>query len=129
VVALLAYADMTHLPGYREACGMIEKAILWAGDSWFHARSIVPFYPHPVELRYAVEHAVECGAELLQPSLKRLRECWWAADEIDGPSVMERFICGSAYSGVVWTSRVVQIVRNLNSQANFCSVAAINSLV
>lgn len=117
VVALLAYAGMTHLPGYQEACDMIEKAILWAGGSWPRARSIAPFYPHPVELRYAVEHAVECGAKLLRPSLQRLRECSWEVDKIDELSVMERPICGSAYRGVFWTSRNVQIARTLSCRA------------
>jgi len=111
IVALLAYAGLTHLSGYQEACGMIETAILWAGNSWSHARSITPFYPHPIELCYAVEHAVECGADLLKPSLQRLYECTWAADESDNFSVMERPLCGSAYSGVFWTSSNVQIAR------------------
>src|SRR5712691_9116395 len=116
VVALLAYAGLGHLPGFCEAGAMIEAGVRWAADSWARARSLVPFYPHPVELRYAVEHAVECGAEMLIPSLMALRERWWAAEGEEDSVVTEQPICSSAYGGVVWTSDVLQIARKFVRQ-------------
>jgi hypothetical protein len=112
VIALFAYARLTHLPGYREACALVQAGIQWAADSLTRARSIVPFYPDPLELRYAVEYAVECGAEALQPSLAALRQRPWAADVEAGASP-DRPICSSAYGAIVWTCDVLQKIRQV----------------
>ena len=58
VAALLAFADLRHLPGYAEACEMIDHAVAWTGTSRLRAQCISPFYPDPAELLYAVDHAV-----------------------------------------------------------------------
>jgi len=125
VVAFLAYSGQPHMPGYREACSMIEDAIRWAGDSRVRARSLSPFYAHPVELLYAVEHAVQCGAESLRPSLSLLRDRQWAredgADEAEVVD-LDRPICSNAYGGVFWTSRALQMARTLGCRSESVAI-------
>ncbi len=114
VLAFLAYAGLGHLPGYREACAMIEDGIRWAGDSLPRARSLSPFYPDPVELVHAVEHAVCCGATPLEKSLLFLRERRWARGRTaNSSSASGRPICGTTYGRLVWTSRAVDISRTV----------------
>ncbi|MGH9766234.1 MAG: hypothetical protein ACREAB_02265 [Blastocatellia bacterium] len=113
VVAFLNYAGLRRLPGFREACAMIEAGIRWAGGSWERARSLSPFYAHPVELRYAVENAVRCGAESLAPSLALMKDQRWAMEAGDGSIVADRPICSNAYGRVLWTSAAVQIARKI----------------
>lgn len=107
VAALLAFADMTHVPGYAAVCEMVEAGLIWAGDDKARARALTPYYPEPVELRYALEHAVRCGAHALEESSRRIRRAPWAHldPRPDAP------LCGSAYGGVFWTAPVVQFMR------------------
>jgi len=116
VVAFLSYTGLTHLPGYREACAMIEAAIRWAGESPARARSLSPFYAHPIELRYAIENAVQCGAKSLSASLTSLEEAPWAIEAPAGPA-LDRPICSNAYGPVTWTSDAVQLARHANLAA------------
>ena len=108
VVAFLTAAGLRHLPGYTEACSMIDAAVSWAGDSWSRARSITPFYPHPGELFRAVEHAVESGAEELSQSLATLRTQAWNRKDEYAP---EQPVCSNAYGPVYWTSPALQMAR------------------
>lgn len=112
VVALFAAANMRHLPGYAEACGMIAQAITWVGGSMPRAKCITPFYPHPAELYYAVEHAVECGAAELSASLALVRD-WDSCAAAGDPE--NRPVCSSAYGGVYWTAPVLQAARGFSS--------------
>lgn len=124
VVALLAYAGLFHMPGYREACAMIEAGIQWANDSWARARSLSPFYAHPIELLYAVEHAVQCGAESLAPSLSLLRNQRWAMEAGDGSVATDRPICSNAYGRVFWTSAAAQIARSISRLSECTALSA-----
>ena len=117
VAAFLAYAGLQHLPGFQEACEMIEAGIRWAGSSWSRARSLVPFYPHPIELFYAVAHAVQCGAEPLAMSLDLMHGLEWATEEKDTLRD-DRPICGSAYGHIIWTSSVLQTARKIVGRQN-----------
>lgn len=116
VVALLSYAELQHLPGYDAACQMIEAGIIWAGRSLVKARSLSPFYPHPIELFYAVSHAVDCGAQQLATSLQLLHQLNWL--NLASPQVLnlQRPICSSAYGHTVWRSEALQIVRSMKSE-------------
>lgn len=111
VVALLAYANLHHLPGYREACEMIEAGIRWAGNDLKRAKTLTPFYPHPVELTEAVQHAVTCGAKELIPSLTHLQSFPWALPQTSQMLTLERPICSSAYGSTLWRCEVLQRVR------------------
>jgi len=119
IVALFAAAGIRHLPGYSEACAMIEDGVQWAAtqetssvkaESRMTVRErlgvITPFYPHPLELLYALENAVMYGAEQLRPCLEQLRGMKWEEEEAD-----ERPICGNAYGKVQWISPILQKVR------------------
>jgi hypothetical protein len=110
VAALLASADLRHLPGYADACAMIDHAVRWAGDSHLRARCISPFYPHPAELFYAVEHAVSCGVSELQPALSLLRTRAWLGEN-GCPD--DRPVCSGAYGQVFWTSAALHAARRL----------------
>ena len=111
VIALLAFGELTHVPGYAEACQMIEAGIRWAGDDPVRARSLTPYYPDPGELRYAIDHAVKCGSQALEESHRLLRHTTWARlrPRANVP------ICSNAYGGAFWTSPVLQSARQNNS--------------
>ncbi|MEL6160748.1 MAG: hypothetical protein AAFR18_16180 [Cyanobacteria bacterium J06627_32] len=111
VVALLAYAGLQHLPGYQEACEMIDAGIRWAGNDFKRARTLTPFYPYPVELIYAIQYAVSHGAKQLLPSLARLRSLTWASTQQPQVLTLNRPICSSAYGSTLWQSEVLQISR------------------
>ncbi len=115
VVALFAYAGITHWNGYREACEMIDDGIRWAGDSLQRARFLTPFYPHPIELFYALRYAITQGAIQLVPALQKLTQASWAAEDIN--TAKYRPICSSAYGGVVWSSSILQKIRLLEANS------------
>lgn len=117
VAAFLASEGLQHLPGYAEACAMIEDALAWAGDSLARARAIVPFYPNPRELFYAVEHAFGAGASELGPTLAVLRGRAWNRDPDDS---REPVICGNANGSVCWTSPAVRMARKFASSEGAC---------
>jgi len=110
VAALFASADFRHLPGYADACAMIDHAVRWAGDSRLRAQCISPFYPHPAELLYAVEHAVSCGVPELQPALSLLRA---RARPGESECLDDRPVCSGAYGRVFWTSPALHAARHL----------------
>jgi len=111
VVALLAYADLRSAPGYDEACRMIDDGIRWAGDDAVRARSLTPYYSCPRELRYAVQHAVQCGAVELAASLRLLDRLRWAG----APGTALTPICSSSCGSVWWTSPLLHDIRSGSS--------------
>ena len=116
VAALLAHLGLKRLPGYAEACAMIERAVAWAGDSEVRARTLAPFYPAPSELARSIEHAVARGAAELRPALERARAAPWAAPVAPAP------LCSSMYGACCWTSDAVVIARALgNAQGGTAS--------
>jgi len=58
-IALMAYAEATHLPGDQAACQLIEQGLNWVGASASRLKSLTPFYPNPREFYFALTHAVE----------------------------------------------------------------------
>ena len=108
VAALFARIGLQRLPGYAEACGMIERAIAWAGESAVRARTLAPFYAAPCELVGAIEHAVAQGADDLGIALEQARRARWAAAVPDAP------LCSSMYGRACrWTSDAVAIARRV----------------
>ena len=82
VAALFAHLGLRSLPGYSEACAMIERAVTWAGDSAVRARTLAPCLPGPIgKLALAIEYvaAGRAGAEELRPALERTRSAAWSA--------------------------------------------------
>lgn len=102
VAALFAIAGLKHVSGYAAAVDLINSATLWAGADRQRLAAIAPFYPHPAELRYAIEFAIAAGAEELRPVLLRL--------EVP-PIDEQQFVCSSAYGNVAWTAPVLQWAR------------------
>ena len=113
VIALLSYLGLEGIPGFKEACEMIEAGIKWAGGSDFKARTLTAFYPHPAEFAYAVEHAIECGANRLEESLCLMKDFGWLPDNDDHIYHIseEKPICGNAYEGDIWFSEALDAAR------------------
>lgn len=106
VVALLAGTNLKQLPGYQASCDTILAGINWAGESLSRYASIAPYYPNPKELCYALENAVEMGADELCPSLALLKQH-------AGIFPDSEIVFGNVYSRwPVWTSKVLSIVRS-----------------
>jgi hypothetical protein len=110
VIAMLSYIGLDGIAGFDETCEMIEEGIKWSEGSSFQVRTLTPFYPHPAEFVYAVDHAIECGAKQLEESLGLMRDFGWVQDNDDENSE-ERPICGNAYAGDIWYSQVLDIAR------------------
>jgi len=108
VAALLAVAGLTHLAAYRAVLSMLESALETA-DGPAQVARLSPFYAHPIELRWALTHAVASGAYELQPALDGVRRCG-----IDGTGpIGDRPICCSAYGVRRWSAPVLQLLRGL----------------
>ena len=110
VIALLSYLGLEGIPGFEEACEMIEEGIKWAGGSDFKARTLTAFYPHPAEFAYAIEHAIECGANRLEESLRLTKDSGWLPLNDDNRSEGNP-ICGNAYEGDIWFSEALDTAR------------------
>lgn len=106
VVALMAASGLTHIPGYEEACAMIEAAIDAAAGDERLARLLSPYYPDPSHLLAAVAYAVATGAQRLRPTLDRLRCSVGRAR----PDERQPVFC-SAYGRVVWLAPALQRLR------------------
>jgi len=114
VVALMTAAGLSNLPGYGEACAMIQEGIRWAGPSEPRILMLIPYYPDPEELCHALRHTVECGAEALAAPLGVLQVLFRRSDP-DAPPA-ERPVCGSSDGTVVWTSPVLAAARALEER-------------
>jgi hypothetical protein len=112
VIALLSYIGLDGIEGFNETCEMIEEGIKWSGGFSFSARTLTPFYPHPTEFVYAIDHAIECGAKQLEESFELMRDFGWVQDN-DKENSNEKPICGNAYSGDIWYSQVLNNARKL----------------
>ena len=113
VVALMAFAGVTHLPGYAEAIALIAAGISWAGDSPPRQRALIPFYAHPAELLIAVAHAVECGADALRPAYTSMRQHWPAIAAAASCPPPDQPLWSNAYGKVIWCSPALQAARRL----------------
>lgn len=109
-IALMAYADATHLPGYQAACQLIEQGISWVGSSASRLHYLTPFYPNPNEFYFALVHAVECGAPL--------HHCVEALASLllDEITQFDSPVCSSAYHSVVWHCPALVEVRRVAYQ-------------
>jgi hypothetical protein len=106
VAALLAVAGLTHLAAYRAILSMMGAALESAGGPTRMAR-LSPFYAHPIELQWALSHAVASGAYELQPAFDLVR-C--ARVDATGP-LADVPVCCSAYGLRSWTAPLLQLVR------------------
>jgi hypothetical protein len=104
VVALLSCLELEDLSGYGAAVRTVLGGLAWAGDDPRRLRTLTPFYPSLVSLLEAVEHALDCGADLLRPAVDRLRAL--GADARDDAGC-----CSSAYGGTVWHADAVDLAR------------------
>lgn len=113
VIALLAAAGLRSVPGYDEACAMIEDAVLWAGDNGSRAETLSPFYPEAGELVLAVEAAIADGAHELRAVLALMDASPLWRGFRSRSCGAEPVICGSAYGVVRWSSRAVGMARRI----------------
>jgi hypothetical protein len=108
VVALMRWCGLTALPGYPEACAMIDAALTWAGDDMLRLSTLTPYYPHPQELLYALSHAVACGVKELEQAHARLSTLM--ARHPVSPR-LQGVVCGNAYSGPYWVCPALEMAR------------------
>jgi hypothetical protein len=112
--ALMAWCGLAHLPGYRDGCALLEAGLDWAGDNRARLSSLTPYYPSPVELLHALEHAVESGALELRTARERLRTI--LALPAPPGQAQDRYrpgvLCGNAYSGPHWYCPGLEVARN-----------------
>lgn len=107
VMALLASAGLAHIAAYGAALAMMDAALDWTGGAPARLAEIAPFYAHPIELRWALTHAIVSGASDLRPALERVTA--WAPSEL--PHDPDRPVCCSAYGAATWRSPVLQDMR------------------
>ena len=112
VAALLAVAGLTGIGAYRAVRLMIAAALSSVDGAARPAR-LSPFYAHPIELRWALLHAVASGAYDLRPSLDRTAAC---GIDASGP-VADRPVCCSAYGLRSWRAPILQMVRGVQHEA------------
>jgi hypothetical protein len=93
---------------------MVDAALDWVGDSPERARAIMPYYPHPAELIYALERAAAAGVCGAGGLLERVRTQPWSLceDPVNAP------VCSSLGAGIVWTSPVLHAVRSWMRKRN-----------
>lgn len=111
-VLTLIHRSGTVAAGRPEIVAMIHRALDWAGESIERATILSPWYPHPIELYYAVNRAVRSGVEELQSAAAVLRDLAWVKG-YRRAGITETPICGSADRRFVWTSEVLQLARQL----------------
>ena len=116
VIALFAYGDLKSLLGYQEACDMVNIAIQETNGNQQELSVLSPYYCHPVELFFAVEHAVEMGASELTPSLTYLMQQSWLKRYLDESYSPDTPICCHENGKIYWTSKIVQAVREHEKQ-------------
>ena len=108
VVALMRWCGLTALPGYQEACAMIDAALAWAGDDMMRLTTLTPYYPNPQELLYALSHAVACGVKELGQAHARLSTLM--ARHLVPPR-LQGVVCGNAYRGPYWVCPALEALR------------------
>jgi hypothetical protein len=83
--------------------------------AWLQARALIPYYPDPEELYFALENAVECGASACLPALQMLGEF---PRDVDLHSISApRPIYCSSDGSVVWTSQVLAAARRIGGSS------------
>ena len=111
--ALMALVEATHLPGYREAVSTVADGVKWAGRLPARRQAITAFYPSIHALLDAVEHAVECGAKELAPTLDPLRQIAGERDPTAAPGC-----CCGAYGATVWRCVALEEAQALRRAAD-----------
>jgi hypothetical protein len=108
VVALMSWCGLTHLPGYGEACTMIDAGLDWAGDNMRRLASLTPYYPNPVEFYRALLHAVSAGVVGLQSAVRRLETI---LSRHTLPADLVNVLCGNAYGLPFWRCPALELAR------------------
>lgn len=107
IAVLIAESKAGPPHGHGGIMEMVAAALDWVGDSPERAMAIMPYYPHPAELGYALERAAAAGIREAASLLERFRAQTWgrSEDPVNTP------ICSSLGTRVVWTSPVLKAVR------------------
>lgn len=109
VAALFALAGLRHVSAYSAAVATVESAIAWTMGSLSRARMVAPYYAHPVEFYYTLDHAVGCGAAELQPAVRLLERWFWRDERLEE----NRPVCCAPYGETVWIAPALQLARHI----------------
>lgn len=107
IAVLIEEAGVGSKHGHEGIMEMVGAALNWAGSCPERARTITPYYPHPVEMGHALKRAAAAGIRGAEDLLKRFRAQAWSRceDPVSAP------VCSSLGGGVQWTSPILQAVR------------------
>ncbi|MBL4862476.1 MAG: hypothetical protein JKY09_05600 [Crocinitomicaceae bacterium] len=110
IVALLASCGLKDMPGYDEACCMVNNAVLNSDGKMQAITKLSPYYPHAIELFFAVQYAVRIGGDL-EPALSYLYNQKWVQAYLNGGIDADQHICSHQNGSIVWTSEILQAIR------------------
>jgi hypothetical protein len=116
VLALMAFAGLTDSPGYREASAMVRNAIRYLSKYRDRARLLTPYYPDPMELLFAIQNAVGCGAFTLQTCSASLEKLICKQIDSDSRQPSHAPVFSSSDLSLVWISEALSSARYLRAQ-------------
>jgi hypothetical protein len=116
VASFYAMAGETDSEEYAAAVATIADAVSTTGGGTPYMRTLAPFYAHPIELRYAVQRAVEVGAAELLPTLERISVLREMNEDALSGWPLDRPVCCNAHGRPVWRSPALQTARALRSR-------------
>lgn len=105
IITLIAEAGLQAEHPAAPMVAMIEEAMSLAEARPSLWPQVLPYYPHPRELCFALRRAVAAGARELEPALARAERAPWSrADEL-AP------VCSSMGGLALWTSAPLALAR------------------
>lgn len=110
IIALLAYCGLKNMAGYNEACEMVNNAICNTNGITSALAALSPYYPHAIELFFAVRHAVSVGGDL-KPALDYLNNQHWLQTDLNAGIAEDLPICAHQEGTIFWTSKLLQTIR------------------
>jgi len=116
VAALLARAGMRNSVAYSKIVHGVEAMVSEAGESVDALKRALPYYPHPIELLYALEHAVRCGADEFSGPAAQLHRLEPLQKLCSDPPA-DFPVCSSNDGRIVWSAPVLQFLRRTRSAA------------
>ncbi len=111
VLSILKTAQLSTITGYKETIEMVKLGIEWAIHHKERVHLLMPYYPDPMELKYALEHCLLSGVKELEPLYNTTcGHNWSNYDKLEKWPV-NRPICSSADNQIVWTCSTLQWLR------------------
>jgi hypothetical protein len=114
ILALLAFCGLKSLPGYSETCRMLNRVIPGTDGSMKALASLSPYYPHPIELFFALRHAVSLGADV-EKAFLFISGQPWLQDLLYRGMDDNLPVCSHQDGSIYWTSGILQTIRSFET--------------